>query len=142
MTREHHEVRLSREDFFEAFPGSIWHEDEPIVWPSSVSLYFVARLARERVKVVLTGEGSDETLAGYTRYAWTLLNARSTARIGGSRRRGLRRIRPEWRSAARSARPCAASWNTPFWGGTAIPGLLSTSITSISAFARRNKRTC
>jgi len=28
------------------------------------------------VKVVLTGEGSDETLAGYTRYAWTLLNAR------------------------------------------------------------------
>ena len=54
----------------------IWHEDEPIVWPSSVSLYFVARLARERVTVVLTGEGSDETLAGYTRYAWTLLNAR------------------------------------------------------------------
>jgi asparagine synthase (glutamine-hydrolysing) len=41
-----------------------------------VSLYFVARLARERVTVVLTGEGSDETLAGYTRYAWTLLNAR------------------------------------------------------------------
>jgi asparagine synthase (glutamine-hydrolysing) len=54
----------------------IWHEDEPIVWPSSVPLHFVARLARERVKVVLTGEGSDETLAGYTRYAWTLLNAR------------------------------------------------------------------
>jgi asparagine synthase (glutamine-hydrolysing) len=53
----------------------IWHEDEPIVWPSSVSLYFVARLARERVKVVLTGEGSDETLAGYTRYAFTLKNA-------------------------------------------------------------------
>jgi asparagine synthase (glutamine-hydrolysing) len=42
------------------------------VWPSSVALYFVARLAREHVTVVLTGEGSDETLAGYTRYAWTL----------------------------------------------------------------------
>jgi asparagine synthase (glutamine-hydrolysing) len=41
-----------------------------------VSLYFVARLAREHVTVVLTGEGSDETLAGYTRYAWTLLNSR------------------------------------------------------------------
>jgi asparagine synthase (glutamine-hydrolysing) len=41
-----------------------------------VSLYFVARLARERVKVVLTGEGSDETLGGYTRYAWTLANSR------------------------------------------------------------------
>ena len=72
----HHEVRLNREEFFAALPALIWHEDEPIVWPSSVSLYFVARLARERVKVVLTGEGSDETLGGYTRYAWTLANSR------------------------------------------------------------------
>jgi asparagine synthase (glutamine-hydrolysing) len=71
----HHEVRLNRGEFFEALPTLIWHEDEPIVWPSSVSLYFVARLARERVKVVLTGEGSDETLGGYTRYAWTLANS-------------------------------------------------------------------
>ena len=73
---DHHEVRLSREEFFDSLPKLIWHEDEPLVWPSSVSLYFVARLARERVTVVLTGEGSDETLAGYTRYAWTLMNSR------------------------------------------------------------------
>ena len=73
---DHHEVRLSRAEFFQSLPKLIWHEDEPIVWPSSVSLYFVARLAHERVTVVLTGEGSDETLAGYTRYAWTLANAR------------------------------------------------------------------
>jgi len=72
----HHEIRLTREEFFQSLPRLIWHEDEPIVWPSSVSLYFVARLARERVTVVLTGEGSDETLGGYTRYAWTLLNSR------------------------------------------------------------------
>src|SRR5215470_16646313 len=72
---KHHEVRLSREEFFESLPRLIWHEDEPIAWPSSVSLYFVARLARERVTVVLTGEGSDETLAGYSRYGFTLRNA-------------------------------------------------------------------
>jgi asparagine synthase (glutamine-hydrolysing) len=74
---EHHEVVLTRQAFFEALPNLIWHEDEPISWPSSVSLYFVAQLAREHVKVVLTGEGSDETLAGYTRYAWTLWNQRA-----------------------------------------------------------------
>ncbi len=72
----HHEVRMRREEFFDALPRLIWHEDEPIVWPSSVSLYFVARLAREHVTVVLTGEGSDETLGGYTRYAWTMMNSR------------------------------------------------------------------
>jgi len=76
INSDHHEVRLSREEFFSALPMLIYHEDEPIVWPSSVSLYFVARLARECVTVVLTGEGSDETLAGYTRYAWTLLNSK------------------------------------------------------------------
>jgi asparagine synthase (glutamine-hydrolysing) len=71
----HREVSVGCQDFFAALPKLIWHEDEPIVWPSSVSLYFVAQLARERVKVVLTGEGSDETLAGYSRYAFTLKNA-------------------------------------------------------------------
>ena len=72
----HHEVRLSRKEFFRSLPALIWHEDEPIVWPSSLSLYVVARLAREHVTVVLTGEGSDETLGGYLRYAWTLANSR------------------------------------------------------------------
>jgi asparagine synthase (glutamine-hydrolysing) len=71
----HHEVLVSQQEFFDALPKLIWHEDEPIVWPSSVALYFVALLARERVTVVLTGEGSDETLAGYGRYAFTLKNA-------------------------------------------------------------------
>ncbi len=71
----HHEVLVSEHDFFASLPHLIWHEDEPIAWPSSIALYFVARLARERVTVVLTGEGADETLAGYTRYAFTLKNA-------------------------------------------------------------------
>ena len=73
---QHHEVVVRCEDFFAALPRLIWHEDKPITWPSSIALYFVARLAREHVKVVLTGEGSDETLAGYSRYSWTLWNAR------------------------------------------------------------------
>src|SRR5438874_224129 len=88
----HHEVRLSRQEFFDSLPKLIWHEDEPIVWPSSISLYFVARLARERVTVVLTGEGSDETLAGYTRYAWTLLNFRMDRAYRSFTTDGLRRL--------------------------------------------------
>jgi asparagine synthase (glutamine-hydrolysing) len=89
---EHHEVRLSREEFFTNLPKLTWHEDEPIVWPSSVSLYFVARLARERATVVLTGEGSDETLGGYTRYAWTLLNSRMDTAYRAVTPVGLRRL--------------------------------------------------
>ncbi|MGA7225214.1 MAG: asparagine synthase (glutamine-hydrolyzing) [Candidatus Acidiferrales bacterium] len=76
LRSRHHEVRVSRQDFFRVLPSLIWHEDEPLTWPGSVPLYFVARLAREHVKVVLTGEGSDETLGGYSRYGWSLWNAR------------------------------------------------------------------
>jgi asparagine synthase (glutamine-hydrolysing) len=90
----HHEVLVSEPEFFGALPHLIWHEDEPIAWPSSVSLYFVAKLARERVTVVLTGEGADETLAGYSRYAFTLKNAALDRAyrsfVPGSLRRGLR----------------------------------------------------
>ncbi len=71
---EHHEVRIGMEQFFGILPKLIWHEDEPIVWPSSVSLYFVSKLASEQVKVVLTGEGSDELFAGYGRYRFYLMN--------------------------------------------------------------------
>jgi len=70
----HHEVVVSPEDFFEVLPKLLWHEDEPIAHPSSVALFFVSQLAAQHVKVVLTGEGSDELLAGYGRYRKTLLN--------------------------------------------------------------------
>ena len=74
-----HEIVIDQQDFFDALPRLVWHEDEPIAHPSSVPLYFVSRLARDHVKVVLTGEGSDELLAGYGKYPRTLANWRAGA---------------------------------------------------------------
>ncbi|HYP26967.1 MAG TPA: asparagine synthase (glutamine-hydrolyzing) [Blastocatellia bacterium] len=71
---DHHEVVVSPEQFFEALPALVYQEDEPIAHPSSVPLYFVSRLASDHVKVVLTGEGSDELLAGYGKYFTTVYN--------------------------------------------------------------------
>ena len=73
---EHREVVVSPDEFFHALPELIWHEDEPMAFPSSVPLYFVSRLAREHVKVVLTGEGADELFLGYNRYRVTAWNER------------------------------------------------------------------
>ena len=90
---DHHEVVVSPEQFWDALPQLIWHEDEPIAHPSSVALYFLSRLASEHVKVVLTGEGSDETLAGYNRYRVTLANMQLgrawEAVVPGSMRRAI-----------------------------------------------------
>src|SRR5687767_9738964 len=74
-----HEIVIDDHDFFGALPRLIWHEDEPIAHPSSVPLHFVSALAREHVKVVLTGEGSDELLAGYGKYPRALANWRAGA---------------------------------------------------------------
>ena len=76
----HHEVVVSPEDFFAALPKLVWHEDEPMAHPSSVALFFVSQLAAQHVKVVLTGEGSDELLAGYGRYRKTVLNLKLGSR--------------------------------------------------------------
>jgi asparagine synthase (glutamine-hydrolysing) len=73
---EHREVVVSPGEFFGALPRLVWHEDEPIAFPSSVPLNFVSELAREHVKVVLTGEGADELFLGYNRYRVTAWNER------------------------------------------------------------------
>ena len=92
---EHAEVKVDSHMFFEALPELIWHEDEPIAWPSSVALYFVSKLAARDVKVVLTGEGSDEIFAGYSRYAHYLRFERQAAaweKMPRGLRSGLRRV--------------------------------------------------
>lgn len=73
---DHHEITITPEQFFAELPNLVWHEDEPIGFIASVPLYFVSKLAQKHVKVVLTGEGSDEIMAGYGRYqkALQLLN--------------------------------------------------------------------
>ena len=72
-----HEIVIDDRDFFGALPRLLWHEDEPIAHTSSVPLYFVSELARRHVTVVLTGEGSDELLAGYGKYARIAWNWRA-----------------------------------------------------------------
>jgi asparagine synthase (glutamine-hydrolysing) len=72
----HHELVVTPEQFFGALPRLVWHEDEPMSFAGSVPLYFVSALAREHVKVVLTGEGADELFLGYNRYRLTAWNER------------------------------------------------------------------
>lgn len=61
----HHEIVLGRETFVDFLPHLVRHTDEPLADLASVPFYFVSKLARQEVKVVLSGEGSDELLGGY-----------------------------------------------------------------------------
>jgi asparagine synthase (glutamine-hydrolysing) len=65
---EHHELTITCEDFWNFLPAYVWHMEEPVCEPPAVALYYISKLAREHVKVLLSGEGGDEAFAGYPNY--------------------------------------------------------------------------
>jgi len=65
---QHHEMTISANDFASFLPQYVWHMEEPVCEPPAVALYYVSKLARNYVKVLLSGEGGDEAFAGYSNY--------------------------------------------------------------------------
>ncbi|HSK79881.1 MAG TPA: asparagine synthase (glutamine-hydrolyzing) [Thermoanaerobaculia bacterium] len=84
----HREIFVTPKDFQEFIPRLVWHMDEPVTESAAISLYFVSKLAREDVTVVLSGEGSDEVFGGYPiyKYMQTLERYRS---VPGALRKGV-----------------------------------------------------
>jgi len=63
---EHHVVRATHEDIGRVFPEVVWHAEVPMMRTAPAPMFLLSRLVRDRgFKVVLTGEGADEFLAGY-----------------------------------------------------------------------------
>jgi asparagine synthase (glutamine-hydrolysing) len=70
---DHHEVVIGQREFMDFLPDFVWHTDEPLADLASVPLHYVCKLARQHVKVVLSGEGSDEVFGGYSFDRWARL---------------------------------------------------------------------
>jgi len=64
----HHELILRPDDFGNFMEKAIWHLDEPCGGSTAIPGYFVAKLASENVKILLSGEGGDEVFGGYEFY--------------------------------------------------------------------------
>ena len=69
---EHHETTISARDFADFLPKYVWHMEEPVCEPPAVALYYVSKLAKDFVKVLISGEGGDEAFAGYSNYRTVL----------------------------------------------------------------------
>jgi asparagine synthase (glutamine-hydrolysing) len=113
----HHELESQPEDAAALLPTLVWLHDEPLAHPNSVPIFAVSRLARQRVTVLLSGEGSDEIFAGYSTYHRyrDVLRARTLAPGAAIRlarlvaeRRGARRAVQQLLRAAAARDPVEA----------------------------------
>ncbi len=80
---DHHELVLTP-DAADLLPGLVRSLDEPVADPAVLPTYLICKFAHQTVPVVLTGEGGDELLGGYPRYAWF------------ARAQRLQRLLPSW----------------------------------------------
>ncbi len=64
---DHHEI-IVRPEVSDLLPKLVWHLDEPIADSACLTTYLVSKLARQSVKVILSGVGGDELFGGYRRY--------------------------------------------------------------------------
>ncbi|MBE1547961.1 asparagine synthase (glutamine-hydrolyzing) [Mycobacterium sp. OAS707] len=102
----HHEVVVTADDFLDNWGKLSWHRDGPLSEPADVAIFRLAQLARDYVKVVLSGEGSDELFAGYPKYifagATRWLGAVPSVGLLGSFERSLPPGKARMRTVARA----------------------------------------
>ncbi|NQT21737.1 MAG: asparagine synthase (glutamine-hydrolyzing) [Planctomycetes bacterium] len=67
-----HEEFIVKANAAEIIDDILWYLDEPFGDSSAIPTFVVSKIASSRVKVVLSGDGGDETFAGYERYQWEM----------------------------------------------------------------------
>jgi asparagine synthase (glutamine-hydrolysing) len=67
---DHHELVVTEQDVMDQLPKLVRFRDAPVSEPSDIPIYLLSVETRRYVKMVLTGEGSDELLAGYPKHAF------------------------------------------------------------------------
>jgi asparagine synthase (glutamine-hydrolysing) len=67
---DHHELSVSQDHLMQHLPALVQFRDAPVAEPSDIPIYLLATEARRTVKMVLTGEGSDELLGGYPKHVY------------------------------------------------------------------------
>jgi asparagine synthase (glutamine-hydrolysing) len=126
----HRDMTISAGDFAECLPRYVWHMEEPVCEPPAIAMYYVSKLARKYVKVLLSGEGGDEAFAGYNNYRsiiWLERLKQIWPAFNGTASRGLSQLNSWWHSArvAKYAPLMNATFPDYYYSRTSTPYLYS-----------------
>jgi asparagine synthase (glutamine-hydrolysing) len=104
----HIEREVATEDAAFTIEKLAWHYDEPFGDTSSLPTYLISKVAREYVKMVLTGDGGDEVFAGYTIFQGEKLAAHMQLLP-----KGIRDLVPGLLAFGAGAMPAGRTYSTP-----------------------------
>jgi asparagine synthase (glutamine-hydrolysing) len=68
LSLEAHKYEMRPDYYFEVLEEAIWHFEQPLNHPNTIGIYMLSQEAKKHVTVLLSGEGADESLAGYSRF--------------------------------------------------------------------------
>jgi asparagine synthase (glutamine-hydrolysing) len=79
---KHHEMTFNAQDFLNFLPEYVRYMEEPVCEPPAIALYFISKLAKDYVKVLISGEGGDEAFAGYPNHRNMMILERAKTAAG------------------------------------------------------------
>ncbi len=107
---EHLSLEVSASDIAGIFPETIWHGEKPILRSGPAPLFLLSKLVRDSgYKVVVTGEGSDEILAGYDLFRETRVRSFMARDSGSTKRRRTPELLYPWMARSPGSSPSFAS---------------------------------
>ena len=112
---QHHEIVVNYRDIIERLPRLVAFRDAPVSEPSDVPIYMLACEAARSVKMVLTGEGSDEILGGYPKHIFERLAPGYQLLPGIIRNRVVAPLAHALPYAFRRAKTAVANLNIEDW---------------------------
>jgi asparagine synthase (glutamine-hydrolysing) len=97
LNTNHRAISCTSKDIAEAFPRVVWHSETPLTRTAPTPMMILSKLVRDNnIKVVITGEGSDEILAGYDIFREAIIRRFWASQPSSSIRPGLlKKIYPD-----------------------------------------------
>jgi len=97
LNTNHRAISCTSKEIAEAFPRVVWHSETPLTRTAPTPMLILSKLVRDNnIKVVITGEGSDEILAGYDIFREAIIRRFWASQPGSSLRPTLlKKIYPD-----------------------------------------------